>query len=157
MIRATTIDAPIGAILLAGGEALTHLRFPGHGPDPLWRPEPGAFPEARRQLAAYFAGELTTFTLDLAPEGTPFQRRVWKALRAIPQGRTATYGEIAAAIGQPGATQAVGRANGANPIPILIPCHRVVAADGIGGFSGPPEIKHALLALEGAERQPRLL
>ncbi|PWJ22289.1 methylated-DNA--[protein]-cysteine S-methyltransferase [Jannaschia seohaensis] len=157
MTRVVSVASPLGPLLLAGEAALTHLRFPGDAPDPTWRSDSDAFPEARAQLRAYFAGDLTRFDLPLAPEGTPFQRRVWAALQAIPMGETATYKDIATAIGQPGATRAVGRANGANPLPILIPCHRVVAADRLGGFSGPPEIKRALLELEGAQRQPRLL
>jgi methylated-DNA-[protein]-cysteine S-methyltransferase len=105
--------------------------------------------EARRQLEAYFAGESHDFSLPLAPEGTPFQRRVWKALEAIPYGETTSYGEIAAAIGSPGSARAVGAANGAKPIPIVVPCHRVIGRDGsLTGYGGGMDRKKTLLALE---------
>lgn len=114
--------------------------------------EQGGSPHCRRvrdELAEYFAGSRTVFDLDLAPAGTPFQRRVWNALTEIPYGQTLSYGEIARRIGLPGAARAVGQANGANPIPIVIPCHRVIAADGtIGGFSSGLEIKRQLLSIE---------
>jgi methylated-DNA-[protein]-cysteine S-methyltransferase len=101
------------------------------------------------QLAEYFAGHRKRFELELAPHGTPFQRRVWQALTEIPYGKVASYGEIAHRIGRPGAARAVGQANGANPIPIVIPCHRVIAADGtIGGFSSGLGLKRRLLDLE---------
>jgi O-6-methylguanine DNA methyltransferase len=104
------------------------------------------------QLAEYFAGKRREFDLDLAPVGTDFQLRVWKALRAIPYGAVRNYGDIARAIGQPKAARAVGGANGCNPLPIVIPCHRVIASDGsIGGYSGGLAIKHRLLALENIE------
>ena len=106
--------------------------------------------EVRRQLAEYFAGDRREFDLELAPEGTPFERSVWEALRAIPFGETRSYSEIAAAIGHPGAARAVGRANGANPIPIVVPCHRVIGANGsLTGFGGGMENKSRLLELEG--------
>lgn len=102
-----------------------------------------------RQLAEYFAGKRRRFELELAPSGTVFQRRVWKALTEIPYGQVVSYGEIARRIGLPGAARAVGQANGANPIPIVIPCHRVIAADGtIGGFSSGLDIKRRLLGIE---------
>lgn len=106
--------------------------------------------EARRQLAQYFAGERREFDLPLAPEGTPFERAVWKELEKIPFGETRTYGEIAETLGRPGAARAVGRANGANPIPIVVPCHRVIGADGsLTGFGGGLDVKSRLLELEG--------
>jgi O-6-methylguanine DNA methyltransferase len=109
-------------------------------------------PELRRvsdQLVEYFAGSRTAFDIELAPDGTPFQLEVWRALSMIPFGRTASYAEIARRVGKPGAARAVGQANGANPIPIVIPCHRVIAADGtLGGFSSGLGIKRKLLALE---------
>ncbi len=102
------------------------------------------------QLAEYFAGERTDFSLELAPEGSPFQLEVWTALRAIPFGETRSYGEIAHAIGRPSASRAVGAANGANPIPIVVPCHRVIGADGsLTGFGGGLPAKTVLLELEG--------
>ena len=101
------------------------------------------------QLTEYFDGARTQFDLELAPAGTPFQQRVWNALRAIPYGQVISYGELARRIGRPGAARAVGQANGANPIPVVIPCHRVIAADGtIGGFSSGLRIKRRLLAHE---------
>jgi methylated-DNA-[protein]-cysteine S-methyltransferase len=106
--------------------------------------------ELRRQLAEYFAGERREFALRLAPEGTPFERSVWDELLAIPFGETRSYGEIAQAIGRPGAARAVGRANGANPIPIVVPCHRVIGANGsLTGFGGGLAAKSHLLELEG--------
>ena len=112
------------------------------------------FTETMRQLEQYFAGERLVFKLDLdLDQGTPFQRRVWKALRDIPYGLTVTYKEIAQAIGQPSATRAVGSANGANPIPVVVPCHRVVAAGGkLGGFSAGLYMKQRLLDLETQTR-----
>jgi methylated-DNA-[protein]-cysteine S-methyltransferase len=106
--------------------------------------------ELRRQLAEYFAGERREFALRLAPAGTPFERAVWDELLAIPFGETRSYGEIARAIGRPEASRAVGRANGANPIPIVVPCHRVIGADGsLTGFGGGLAAKARLLELEG--------
>jgi methylated-DNA-[protein]-cysteine S-methyltransferase len=103
----------------------------------------------RREIAEYFAGDRATFDLALAPAGTPFQQRVWQALTEIPFGQAISYGELAARIDRPKAARAVGQANGANPIPIVIPCHRVIAADGtIGGYSGGLRIKRHLLAIE---------
>lgn len=110
----------------------------------------GRTAEVRRQLAEYFAGERQEFDLELAPEGTPFERSVWEELRKIPFGETRSYGEIARAIGHPSASRAVGRANGANPLPIVVPCHRVIGADGsLTGFGGGLENKSRLLELEG--------
>ena len=110
---------------------------------------PGA--TARRQLLAYFAGEQRNFDLPLAPTGTAFQRRVWTALLAIPYGETRTYGEIAAQLGKPSAARAVGRANATNPICVLIPCHRVIGADGtLTGFAFGEDLKRRLLEHESA-------
>jgi methylated-DNA-[protein]-cysteine S-methyltransferase len=111
----------------------------------------GAFADAIAQLRAYFAGELRTFELPLAPHGTPFQRRVWDALLAIPYGTTTTYGRLAQQLGDPRAVRAVGLANGRNPIPIIIPCHRVIGANGsLIGYGGGLERKQWLLEREGA-------
>jgi methylated-DNA-[protein]-cysteine S-methyltransferase len=101
------------------------------------------------QLKAYDCGELTSFDLALDLRGTPFQRQVWQALREIPYGELRTYGQLAASLGRPGASRAVGGANGKNPIPLIVPCHRVVASDGIGGFTGGLAWKERLLAHEG--------
>ncbi|HKV09482.1 MAG TPA: methylated-DNA--[protein]-cysteine S-methyltransferase [Thermoanaerobaculia bacterium] len=107
--------------------------------------------EVRRQLEEYFAGERQTFNLTLAPEGTDFERSVWNELSRIPFGETRSYAEIARAIGRPGAARAVGRANGANPIPIVVPCHRVIGANGsLTGFGGGLPVKSLLLEIEGA-------
>jgi methylated-DNA-[protein]-cysteine S-methyltransferase len=106
--------------------------------------------DAARQLLEYFAGARTTFDLLLAPSGTPFQQSVWAALRTIPYGTTASYAEVAELVGRPRAFRAVGQANGANPIPIIVPCHRVIAAGGgLGGYSGGLGVKMQLLAVEG--------
>lgn len=105
--------------------------------------------EVSGQLGAYFSGELRSFSLDLEPQGSPFQLRVWQAILKIPYGQTRSYKELAIQIGSPRASRAVGQAAGANPIPILIPCHRVVGSGGdLGGYSGGRGIKEALLALE---------
>ena len=150
------IDTPIGVLLLAGdGERLTRVHFQS-GPQPLqpppaWAASAAPFAVAIEQLSAYFAGTRRCFDLPLAPEGTPFQQRVWQALRAIPYGATVSYGEVARRIGNPHASRAVGLANGQNPLPIIVPCHRVIGADGtLTGFGGGLPIKRALLALEGA-------
>lgn len=148
------IDSPIGRLLLAGdGDSLIQVGFQS-GPRPLqppggWIADAVPFRAAIAQLEEYFAGRRQEFDLPLAPEGTEFQRRVWNALREIPYGMTLSYGELARRIGQPGASRAVGLANGANPLPIVVPCHRVIGADGsLTGFGGGLPIKRQLLALE---------
>ena len=117
-------------------------------------PEHPTLTTAARQLDEYFAGDRTVFELALHPVGTDFQQRAWRVLTEIPHGETMTYRDQAAAMGQPGATQAVGAANGANPLPIVVPCHRVVGADGsLIGFGGGIELKRQLLDLEqGTQR-----
>ena len=148
------LDSSIGPLLIAGnGEGLKRIEFPRRGkpvkPEPDWQKNPRELREVTRQLKDYFAGKRTRFDLKLAPEGTEFQRQVWKALRTIPYGKTISYGELANKIGNPKAVRAVGGANGRNPIPIVIPCHRVIGADGsLTGFGGGLETKVALLALE---------
>jgi methylated-DNA-[protein]-cysteine S-methyltransferase len=149
-------DAPIGPLLLAGSCGALTLVYFQSGPRP-WRP-PGewlqqeqTFRPAITQLREYFAGTRRHFALALAPRGTPFQLAVWQLLRAIPYGQTMSYGEIARGLGRPEAARAVGLANGANPLPIIVPCHRVIGADGsLTGFGGGVPIKRALLQLEGA-------
>ncbi len=107
--------------------------------------------EAERQLRAYFAGQLQGFDLPLKTNGTSFQENVWRLVLAIPYGRTRTYMDLARDLASPGAVRAVGAANGANPLPIVIPCHRVVATGGgMGGYGGGVDLKRRLLALEGA-------
>ena len=116
-----------------------------------WRGRPPS-PGAREALLAYFAGERRDFDLPLAPAGTDFQRAVWDALRAVPYGQTRTYGEIATAVGRPKAVRAVGQANHVNPLPIFIPCHRVVGKNGaLTGYAGGLDLKRALLALESGK------
>ena len=125
-------------------------------PDPSWRQDRTALQETIRQLRSYFAGELEDFDLPLVPNGTPFQLAVWKQLCHIPYGATISYGELARRIGNPNASRAVGLANGSNPIPIVIPCHRVIGSNGkLTGYGGGLPIKEKLLALE--RRQLRLL
>lgn len=141
------IKTPIGPLTLEADEnAVTAIRFSAGGAQdasPL-------LDAAEAQLREYFAGARRTFDLPLAPHGTAFQRRVWAALRTIPYGETRTYGELAAAIDSPNASRAVGMANHRNPIPIIIPCHRVIGANGtLTGYAGGLEIKRRLLALEG--------
>jgi methylated-DNA-[protein]-cysteine S-methyltransferase len=151
--------SPIGALtLVSDGAALSGCYFEmKNRPAPV-SGRPGAdrvIDAARRQLDAYFAGKQTSFDLPLAPRGTPFQLQVWQALRAIPYGETTSYGMIAQRIGLPKASRAVGAANGANPIPIIVPCHRVIGASGaLTGFGGGLDRKRFLLALE---RGPDLL
>jgi methylated-DNA-[protein]-cysteine S-methyltransferase len=151
------IGTPIGALLLAGNRrGLSCVGFQA-GPRAMrpqshWVQSAEPFAAATAQLAAYFAGSLKVFHLALAPEGTPFQLAVWSALQLIPYGETLSYGELARRLGHPQGARAVGLANGANPLPIIVPCHRVIGADGsLTGFGGGLPIKRALLALEGAD------
>lgn len=152
----TTVSSPVGRLtLVAGGDHLVGLYFDD---DPhAAESRAGATRDDRRlrtaatQLEEYFAGARTSFDLPLAPAGSAFQKKVWAALCRIPFGETATYGQIARAIGKPAASRAIGGANHRNPIAIIVPCHRVIGADGsLTGFGGGLEIKRALLALEGA-------
>jgi methylated-DNA-[protein]-cysteine S-methyltransferase len=164
MIRyTTTVDSPCGPLLCVVDEAGAVVRIEfstgRHSRQILERMQDAGFEivedtgrtaEVRRQLAEYFAGERREFDLPLAPEGTSFERAVWGELAKIPFGETRSYGEIAQILGRPGAARAVGRANGANPIPIVVPCHRVIGADGsLTGFGGGLEVKSRLLELEG--------
>jgi len=150
----TFVDSPLGPLLLAGCDGeLTRIGLPeGRSavrPAPAWQRDDGAWQEARHQLSAYFAGQLTAFDLALRPAGTPFQQEVWHALRAIPYGETRSYGQLAAALGRPAAVRAVGRANGSNPLPIVIPCHRVIGGNGaLTGYGGGLAAKRWLLELE---------
>ena len=152
MIHAT-VESPIGPLTLTAREGrLTGLHMGPPRELGLAAPEsPDAppLPDARAQLEQYFAGALTEFDLPLAPQGTPFQLRVWQELRRIPYGQSVSYGELARRIGRPGAARAVGLANGRNPIAMVVPCHRVIGADGsLTGFGGGIERKRALLELE---------
>ena len=147
--RMHAVDTPIGTLWLGGGDlGLTRVSF-GELPGEACPRELAS--AAHAQLAAYFAGELERFELPLAPHGTHFQRRVWEAVAAIPYGATASYSEVAAAVGRPAACRAVGAANGRNPLAIVVPCHRVVGAAGaLTGYGGGLGRKRALLDLEGA-------
>lgn len=153
--RWTTVPSPIGELLLTGdGAGLTgvYMETRRHGPhhvEPDWIRDDEPFGTVNDQLDEYFAGERTEFDLALHPSGTPFQLKVWDALRTIPYGEVRSYGEIAEQIGKPGAARAVGLANGRNPISIIVPCHRVIGASGaLTGYGGGLERKQALLDLE---------
>ena len=160
MISYTHIPSPIGPLLLVGDNSkLCQILFASNGrsaaPQLDWRDNPAAFVEPIRQLRAYFAGDLEAFDLPISPQGTPFQQRVWRELCNIPYGETISYGQLATRIGNPNASRAVGLANGSNPIPIVIPCHRVIGSNGkLTGYGGGLPIKEKLLALE--RRQLRL-
>ncbi len=151
------VPTPIGRLLVvANARGLVRIAFDGTwsyaelGAD--WRRGAAVIEEAQAQLDGYFAGKRRDFTLALAPAGTPFQQRVWEALTKIPYGSVASYSEIAKRIGAPDAVRAVGAANGRNPLPIVVPCHRVIGADGsLTGFGGGLPLKRRLLALEGAD------
>jgi methylated-DNA-[protein]-cysteine S-methyltransferase len=153
-IRARLLDTPIGTLrLVSDGERLVAIEFEGrYGSDAsvLAGSDP-ALDACARQLSEYFAGRRRSFDLPLAPAGTVFQQAVWAALAAIPWGEMRSYRDIARAIGRPAAVRAVGAANGRNPLPIVVPCHRVVGSDGsLTGYAGGLEIKKRLLQLEGA-------
>lgn len=153
MERILIVQSPVGQLTLTQeAQALTGLRFGtqpqqgAEGPTPL-------LAETVRQLEEYFAGKRTEFSLPLAPKGTDFQLRVWQALLRIPYGETRSYGELAAMVGNPKACRAVGGANHRNPLPILIPCHRVVGAKGsLTGYAGGLAVKEFLLKLEAGGR-----
>ena len=155
------LESPVGALLLvADDDGLREIRFPKNGKrvpaSGYWREDAAFLRGPMLQLRDYFAGKREDFDLPLAPEGTPFQQNVWKELCSIPYGETISYGELARRIGNPKASRAVGLANGSNPIPIIIPCHRVIGSNGkLTGYGGGLPIKEKLLALE--QRQLRLL
>jgi methylated-DNA-[protein]-cysteine S-methyltransferase len=150
----TTITSPIGDLtLVAADGALTGVYFPGHrhGPDAgtFGERDDGVFAEAVRQLGEYFAGDRTRFDLPLAPRGDAFQQKVWMLLRDIPYGQTRNNGQQAEALGDRNLARAVGAANGRNPLSIIVPCHRVIGADGnLVGYAGGLDRKRFLLALE---------
>ena len=154
----TIVESPMGPILLAGNdEGLTELNFQaGKRPTtiaPDWEENATPFAETIAQIQAYFAGELQEFSLCLAPTGTPFQITVWQELQAVPYGETISYNELARRIGKPKAARAVGMANGANPLPLVVPCHRVVGSDGrLTGYGAGLLIKEALLTHEQNHR-----
>jgi methylated-DNA-[protein]-cysteine S-methyltransferase len=153
----TRIASPVGKLLLAAdAQGLRRVSFESSkraAPvQPGWKEDLAPFAEVIRQLQAYFGGELREFELQLAPEGTEFQLRVWNGLRAIPYGETISYAQLAQKIGDPKAVRAVGLANGCNPIPIIVPCHRVIGSDGsLTGFGGGLANKRKLLDLESRQ------
>jgi len=160
MKRWAHMDSPVGPLLLvteddAGLRAIDFLNGRRNtSPDASWSEDNGALLPVIHQLRAYFAGELKKFDVEAAPEGTEFQKRVWSELCDIAYGETISYGKLAGRIGNPKASRAVGLANGSNPIPIIIPCHRVIGSNGkLTGYGGGLEIKEKLLALE--QRQLR--
>ncbi len=145
---------PIGKLLLTGENGLLEeIHFPNSAENAVieddWQNNRGAFSDVLQQLEEYFAGRRKVFKIKMNPKGTDFQRRVWQELQRIPYGKTASYGEIAHRIDNPKACRAVGGANGKNPIPIIIPCHRIIGTDGsLTGFGGGLELKKDLLRLE---------
>ena len=161
MILHSIIDSPYGQLLAVAGNdhALTGLYYlgaahcPSKIPAAVPRPATDVFFRVAVQLAEYAAGSRTCFDVPIRLEGTPFQREVWEAIRAIPQGETLSYSDLAAAVGRPRAVRAVGAATGANPVSILVPCHRVVGSNGaLTGYAGGLERKRRLLEHEGAIR-----
>jgi methylated-DNA-[protein]-cysteine S-methyltransferase len=149
------LDSPIGPLLIAGdAHAVAQISFPQNGkpvrPEPEWTESAkGPVGEAMRQLREYFSGRRKDFDLPLAPSGTAFQKTVWRQLQEIPYAATISYGELAKRVGNPNASRAVGAANGKNPLPIVVPCHRVIGASGkLVGFGGGLPIKQALLEIE---------
>ena len=148
------VDGPLGRMFVQGdGQFVTGLFMPHHkgwrGPDLAWQQADAPFATVREQLAEYFAGERQTFDLPLKLAGTPFQQRVWQELVRIPFGTTITYAQLAQRFGKPTASRAVGHANGRNPISIIVPCHRVIGADGkLAGYAGGVDKKQWLLAWE---------
>ena len=150
----TTVDSPIGPLtLMARNGHLTHLVMEDQAhavdPPPGSRRNDDVFAEVATQLGEYFAGERTSFDVPMTLEGTDFQRRVWAQLCTIPYGETISYGELARRVGNPKASRAVGSANGHNPVAVIVPCHRVIAADGsLGGYGGGLDRKVHLLGLE---------
>ena len=162
MIAYCLLDSPIGPLTLAADDSgLRVVEFPENRHpakrDASWvQVEHPVLAETRRQLGEYFAGRRRTFDLPLAPRGTPFQLEVWRALAEIPHGQTWSYGRLATHLGRPQAMRAVGAANGRNPLPIVLPCHRVIGASGaLTGFGGGLPTKQFLLELEGALPPPR--
>ncbi len=158
----TRMDSPIGELLLAGDGLALSLLHMMEGRHPVrigseWRRDDDAFAGARAQLGEYFEGRRTSFDVPLALDGTPFQLRVWRALLEIPYGETTSYGELARRIESPRAVRAVGLANGRNPIAVIVPCHRVIGADGtLTGYGGGLERKRLLLELESRLLAPAM-
>ncbi len=158
----TTIESPVGELLLVGDERALRGLYMQKGRTratvrPEWTRADAPFRAVREQLDEYFAGTRTSFELPLELEGTSFQRLVWRALQEIPYGETTSYGELARRIGRPSASRAVGAANGSNPISVVVPCHRVIGSDGtLTGYGGGIERKRYLLELEARRTTPVL-
>ena len=155
-VQYRTMDSPVGLLTLAGSDGrLQHLRMVDQTYEPNrseWVRDDSAFPDAVEQLGEYFSGARRDFHLELDLVGTEFQRKVWKALLTIPYGETRSYGEIALQINAPGAFRAVGLANGHNPIGIIVPCHRVIGANGsLTGYGGGLDRKRMLLGMERSD------
>ena len=154
MIYYQYMKSPVGKLLVAGNEKGLHfINFPRNGnpslPGHEWEENPKPLQEVLSQLEAYFAGKLKAFSLDICLNVTPFQKKVLTALRRVPYGETISYGELAKKVRNPKASRAVGQANARNPIPIVIPCHRVIGSNGkLTGFGGGIEVKQTLLDLE---------
>ena len=149
-------DSPVGRLLVGGEQKLEFIHFPKgksvNVPAPDWINETQPFSDVLFQLDRYFSKTLTRFSLEYSLGGTPFQRRVWQTLAKVPYGTTISYGELARRIGNPNAARAVGMANAKNPIPIIIPCHRIIKSDGnIGEFGSGRPMKKALLEMEGVQ------
>jgi methylated-DNA-[protein]-cysteine S-methyltransferase len=157
----TTWESPVGELLLTGDErgALRSIQLPRrHARSSEWQTAGAPFAEAIAQLSEYFAGERRTFDLELAPRGGGFDQAVWERVAEIPYGETRSYGQVAREIGHPDRARAVGSANGRNPLPIVIPCHRVIGADGsLVGYGGGLELKRRLLELEAGAAQQTLI
>src|SRR5438045_1855868 len=151
----TTLDSPIGELLLVGDDRMLHrlsMQAGLHpiGISPRWERREAAFEEISEQLTEYFAGRRDRFDVELGLSGNPFELRLWRALLEIPYGTTVSYGQLARTIGQPAAARAVGLANARNPVAVIVPCHRVIGADGtLTGYGGGLERKRFLLDLEG--------
>ncbi|WP_030320108.1 methylated-DNA--[protein]-cysteine S-methyltransferase [Streptomyces flavochromogenes] len=162
-IQHTVVDSPYDPLTLVAVDGVlsrVHMTGQRHRPpeETFGEPDPRPFGEAIRQLDAYFAGELTAFDLPLNLIGTPFQLRVWEGLLRIPYGETRTYGELAEELGNPGASRAVGLANGKNPVSIIVPCHRVIGSGGsLTGYGGGLDRKQRLLAFESGTAEPAAL
>lgn len=153
-VLTTTLPSPLGPVVLTGSDdGLAGVYFGPRAPQHAagLRRDDAAFRRAAEQFADYFAGTARTFDLPLAASGTPFQMRVWELLREVPYGTTTTYGALAARLGKPGASRAVGLANGRNPVGVVVPCHRVIGSDGrLTGYAGGLDVKRWLLAHERA-------
>jgi len=158
MIRYARFESPLGPVLaIADTDGITHIDFVGAKyerrvePDWIEDPRASALAACGRQLAEYFSGARTAFDLPLAPRGSDFQQRVWREIARVPYGETISYGELAKRAGAPGQARAAGAATGRNPVGVVIPCHRIVGADGsLTGYAGGLERKRGLLELEGA-------